>query len=196
MKKILFFTLMLVLVGAGCAGVEQATIDSPMLGSADAPIEIIEYFDYQCGACKKAHKNTIPFIIEDYVNTGKANFTFKNMAFLGPDSRTAANAALCAHEQGKFLEYHDKIFENQADGEESDFNKKKLVRLGEGLEMDMAQFETCVNGGKYRVQVSDEMNEAKGRGVTGAPTFFINGEKMIGGSFMSLKRMIDEKLEE
>lgn len=194
-QKYLFSFLILPLVGAGCAGGEQATIKSPTSGKDSAPVTIVEYYDYQCGACGSAHRGVVQFLIEDFVKTGKAKLEYKNMAFLGPASRAAANASLCAHEQEKFTEYHDILFKNQAKGEKSDFSAKRLKQFGKEIGLDAAKFNSCVSGNKYHGQISTELNDAKAKGVTATPTFIINGEKVVGASYLSVKRVVDKYYE-
>tara|TARA_B100000315_G_C14469195_1_gene537489 strand:- start:139 stop:759 length:621 start_codon:yes stop_codon:yes gene_type:complete len=195
MKKYLFGFLILPLIGAGCASGEQAAIKSPISGKESAPVTIVEYYDYQCGACGSAHKSLIPFLMEDFVNSGKAKIVYKNMAFLGQASRSAANASLCAHEQGKFVEYHDKLFKNQGQGEKSNFSSKTLKQFGKNLGLDIIKFDSCVSSNKYRAQVIDELNNAKTKGITATPTFVINGEKVVGASYLSVKGAIDRYYE-
>jgi protein-disulfide isomerase len=86
---------------------------APVLGSKDATITIVEVGDYQCHMCKLWFKETRPLIIENYVETGKANLVFIDMPFLGRDSTPASEATYCANDQGKYWEYHSTLFEYQ-----------------------------------------------------------------------------------
>lgn len=86
----------------------------PVKGDPNAKLTIVEFADYQCPFCEKMQTDIVPSIIKDYVDTGKAKFVFKNLAVLGKESVDAANAALCAKEQNKFWEYHDKLFAAQS----------------------------------------------------------------------------------
>lgn len=195
--KFLFFaTLVLILLGAGCAGGPQATIESPSLGKADAPVRIVEYFDFQCPACKAAEESVLPFIIEDYVNKGFAAVTFKNMAFLGQESKIAAVAGLCAAEQNKFWEYSQKIYAAQGAENSGIFKESKLKSIAEETGLDGASFDACLDSQKFREQVSKETNDAFAAGINSTPTFVINGQKVLGGTYLSIKRVIDKKLEE
>src|SRR5262245_66437198 len=85
----------------------------PSLGSASAPITIIEFSDFQCSYCKKFWAETLPKLKEAYINTGKMRFGYRHFAILGKHSEQAALASECAAEQGKFWEYHDQLFKNQ-----------------------------------------------------------------------------------
>ena len=84
--------------------------DAPVLGSKDATITIVEVGDYQCHMCKLWFEETRPLIIENYVETGKANLVFIDMPFLGRDSTPASEATYCADDQGKYWEYHSMLF--------------------------------------------------------------------------------------
>ena len=87
---------------------------SPVLGSKDAPITMIEFGDYQCFYCNKFYHTTEPDIVKNYVETGKVKMVFKDFTIIGQDSINAAHATHCAQEQGKFWEYHDTLYNNWA----------------------------------------------------------------------------------
>ncbi|MFH1193445.1 MAG: thioredoxin domain-containing protein [bacterium] len=186
----------LALLGAGCASGPQATIKSPELGKSDAPVEIIEYYDYQCPACKAAESGVMPFIIDDYVNTGKARLVFKNLAFIGPESRLAAAASLCAEEGGKFLDYQKKLYEAQGAENSGVFTSAKLKNIASEVGLDSTKFNPCLDGERYRSQVAKDTAEGGALGVNSTPTFIINGQITSGGTYLSIKRVIDKKLEE
>lgn len=195
--KILFFgVLALVLLGAGCAAGPQATIKSPTLGKTDAPVQITEYFDFQCPSCKEAESAVVPFIVSDYVDTGKAAMTFKNMSFIGPESTTAAIASLCAAEQDKFFDYYKKLYEVQGAENSGVFTNEKLKRIAGDLGLNAATFGACLDGQKYSDQVAQETREGGAQGVDSTPTFIINGQKVVGGTYLTIKRVIDNKLGE
>lgn len=185
-----------ILLGAGCASGPQAEIKSPVLGNAEAPVEIITYYDYQCPACKLAESAVLPFIIEDYIDKGFARLVFKNLAFIGPESRLTAAAALCAEEGGKFFDYHKKLYEMQGAENSGVFTNAKLKSIAAEAGLDSAVFNSCLDGEKYRSQVAKDAVEAGALGVNSTPTFIINGQIISGGSYLSIKRVIDKKLEE
>lgn len=192
---IFIFLGFLFFLGAGCAG-PQAAIENFVLGKANAPVQIVEYFDYQCPACKVSEDAVVRFIIEDYVNTGKAAVTFKNMAFIGPESKTSAMASLCAQEQGKFLDYHKGLFEAQGAENSGVFTNTKLKSIAKNVGLNEAAFAACLDGEKYRDQVAQETRDADALGIDSTPTLIINGQKVVGGTYLSIKRVIDKKLEE
>ena len=85
----------------------------PTLGSAGAPVTIVEFADFQCSFCKKFWADTLPKLKESYVKKGQVRIIYRHFAILGKFSEQAAMAADCAGEQGQFWEYHDKLFANQ-----------------------------------------------------------------------------------
>jgi len=94
-------------------GTISTAMGSPILGDPSAPITIVEFGDYQCHQCYNWFHNTKPAITRDYIDTGKANLVFVDMAFLGRDSPKAAQASYCAEEQGMYWEYHDMLYNLQ-----------------------------------------------------------------------------------
>lgn len=117
---------------------------SPPLGDGDAPVTIIEFGDYQCPKCKGWFDSTKPDIYTGYIQTDQANLYFVDLVFLGSDSRAAASASYCAQDQGKFWEYHDMLYTNQG-GIGNWITTERLVDFAAQLDLDMAQFETCLS---------------------------------------------------
>lgn len=167
-----------------------------VLGNPVAPVTYVEFSDFQCPFCGRFFANTLPEIKEKYVKTGKVKFVYRDFAFLGEESFKAAEAARCAHEQGKFWEYHDSLFESQ-NGENrgafSDFNLKRFARE---LGLDVAAFNSCLDSGKYREAVEEESRLGRELGVSGTPSSFINGRNITGAvPFSSLEPIILDALE-
>lgn len=107
----------------------RATVDVggfPIMGDQNAQVTIVEFADFQCPFCEKFYSATEPSIIKDYVKTGKAKFAFRNYAFLGPESNTAAEGAYCAQDQGKFWEYHNFLYQHQGQENSGTFSKVNL----------------------------------------------------------------------
>ncbi len=157
-------------------GTISTAMGSPILGDPDAPITIVEFGDYQCHQCYNWFHNTKPAIFENYVDTGKANFVFVDLAFLGRDSSKAAQASYCAEDQEKYWEYHDMLYtyqESQIDGGWADSERLKAFALS--LNLDMELFDRCLDSGKYSKRVQFNIDEAKEHGVRGTPGFFIVG---------------------
>jgi len=120
-----------------------------MFGSSDAEVTIIEFGDYQCPNCKKWFLNTKPDIVTNYIDTGKANLYFVDLAFLGDDSLPAAAATYCADEQGLYWDYHSYLYSNQReiDGGWTDYSSLKDYAEIVGLDED--SFTDCMDSGRY-----------------------------------------------
>ena len=158
-----------------------------ILGSASAPVTIVEYGDYQCPFCTKFFSQTESLLVANYVNTGKVKMVFRNLAFLGPESTAAAQAAECANDQGKLWAYHDALYqakisdENAGGGENNGyFTQAVFVKLAQQLNLDVAKFTSCVSSNQYASLVTQEKNDASALGVNSTPTFFVNGTQIQG----------------
>ncbi len=121
-----------------------------------------------------------PEIIKQYVETGQANIVYKHSAFLGQESVWAAQAAECAADQGRFWDFHDILFERQDGENQGAFNQDKLITMASELKFDMTKFEQCMNNNETLARVQADTQEGSAAGVTGTPTFFINGRVLVG----------------
>lgn len=177
-------------------GTVSTAMGSPILGSPDAPITIIEFGDYQCHQCYNWFHNTKPAIVENYIETGKANLVFVDLAFLGRDSPKAAAASYCAEEQGQYWAFHDLLYASQEGIDNGWANSERLKAFAFSLGLDMDMFENCVDSGKFNKRVQYNINEAKKQGASGTPTFVIisNGQeqKLVGAQpFSVFKNVLD-----
>lgn len=169
----------------------------PILGNPKAKVTIIEFADFRCPFCERFFTQTESQIIKNYVNTGKARFVFKHFAFLGQQSVWAAEASECAKEQGKFWEYHNWLYQNQAS--ESDltyYSKANLIKYSGNIAgIDTAKFASCLNKGTYTKYVANELAQGQTAGVTGTPTTFVNGLAIVGAQpYEVFKSAIDGAL--
>lgn len=140
-------------------------------GNESAPVTILEFSDFQCPYCARAEP-TLEQILNDY--DGKVRLVYKHF-IVHATSEKAAEASECAGEQGKFWEYHDLLFQNQANQRAEDL-KNYAIELG----MNTTSFNSCLDNGIMSQRVKADVDEALGRGVEGTPTFFINGERFYG----------------
>ncbi len=153
----------------------------PIKGNQTAKVEIVEFGDLRCPFCQRFYNDTEPQIIKDYIDTGKAKFAFRHYAFLGPASITAANAAECANDQGKFWEMHDYLYKNQPnESDTSLYTTEKLAGIAGTLGIDTNQFKGCLDSKKFDKNVSDDLAAGQKAGVNGTPTVFINGIPIVG----------------
>ena len=146
---------------------------SPALGSESAPVTIVEFGDYQCEACYHWFHNTRDTLIDNYVETGKAKLIFVDLPFIGRDSIIAAQASYCAEDQGKYWEYHTMLYTFQ-EGENSGWaDRDRLNSFAFSLDMNIDEFNECMNSSKYKQRVNANYNEAVRNGVLQTPTFII-----------------------
>lgn len=170
-----------------------AFLEEPFKGAPDAPVTIIEFADFKCGFCVRHFTRTLPVLVTEYINAGKVRYGFRNFAFLGVESRWAAEASECAHEQGRFWEYHDKLFQTVAAG--GQLLRSKLKELAVELGLDAEKFNACVDQSKYKAEVDEDIVAGRDAGVTGTPSFLINGELMVGAHpIETFRQKIEEAL--
>jgi protein-disulfide isomerase len=166
-----------------------AAANGPARGPANAPVEIIEFSDFQCPYCLRAHP-----IVQEVLSTygNRIRFVYRHFPLPNhPNARPAAEASQCAAEQGKFWEYHDRLFANQGRLSDDDL-KKTAADLG----LDSGRFASCFASHKYKAQVDADLRAGTEAGVSGTPSFFINGRMLTGAQpFDAFKRAIDEELE-
>ena len=150
---------------------------SPILGSESAPITIIEFGDYQCEACYAWFHNTRDTLIDNYIETGKAKLIFIDLPFLGRDSPAAAQASYCAEDQGQYWEYHTMLYTFQDGHPDSGWaDRDRLNSFAFSLDMNMDEFNDCMNSSKYQKRVKANYDEAVKNDVQSTPTFIIISE--------------------
>ena len=157
-------------------------------GKPGARIEVVEFGDFQCPICRTMvpvlkrlqadHKDDVRLVWKDFPLDGH------------PDARPAAEAARCAADQGKFWEYHDKLFDNQ-----QALGKGRLKDYAKQLKLDPAAFATCLDKATHTKDVNSALLEAAGHGVSATPTVFINGRLVVGAvPYETYDRIIREEL--
>ena len=148
---------------------------SPPLGSESAPITIVKFGDYQCEACYYWFHNTRSTLIDNYIETGKAKLVFVDLPFLGRDSITAAQASYCAEDQGKYWEYHTMLYTFQeVEAYDSGWaDRDRLNAFASSLDMNMDEFNECMDSSKYKNRVKANFDEAMRNGIQSTPTFIL-----------------------
>ena len=150
---------------------------SPILGSESAPITIVEFGDYQCEACYAWFHNTRDTLIDNYIETGKAKLIFVDLPFLGRDSPTAAQASYCAEDQEQYWEYHTMLYTFQDGHPDSGWaDRDRLNSFAFSLDMNIDEFDECMDSSKYKNRVKANYDEAVKNGVQSTPTFIIISE--------------------
>ncbi len=165
-----------------------ATAGRPRRGPASAPIEIVEFSDFQCPFCQRANP-----IVEQVLKTygDRVRFVYRHYPLPNHvDARPAAEAAACADAQGKFWEYHDLLFASPDRLKDADL-KGHAARLG----LEAATFGSCVDTHATKAIVDQDIKDAEEAGVSATPSFFVNGRSLEGAQpFEAFKRIIDEEL--
>ena len=144
-------------------------------GNAEASVTIVEFSDFQCPFCGQAYL-TVKGVVAKYEGRVKLAYRDFPLRQIHPQAQGAAEAGRCAAEQGKFWEYHDRLFENQGK-----LDRASLVEYAEALGLDRKQFESCVASGRFQAQIEQDLQDGTISGVNGTPAFFINGT-MINGA--------------
>ncbi len=166
--------------------------DSQKIIVPNAKVTIVEFIDYECEACKAVHPVSKQ-ILKEY--EGKVNFVVRNFPNHN-NSLLAVNAVEAAGEQGKYWEYHDKLFEDQLDwGEKKEPQTELFIKYAQELDLDIEKFKAVLESGKYNEKANRDKQEGIEIGVNGTPTFYING--MFAGNVMSyeeFKGKIDAEL--
>ncbi|MCB9079262.1 MAG: DsbA family protein [Anaerolineaceae bacterium] len=164
-------------------------------GAADAPVVVVEYADFQCPYCREFATGPERQLKQDYIDQGLVRYVFHHMAFIGDESRWAAAASECANDQGRFWDYHDKLFASQTGENVGDFSYDNLKRFAAELNLDTQQFNQCLDSGQHQAKVQQEVTAAQQSGVTSTPTLFVNGQLIKQASnYQVLQRAIDAAL--
>jgi protein-disulfide isomerase len=154
---------------------------SPVQGSKDAPLTIVEFADFQCPFCERFFSDTLSQIQHDYIDTGKVKLVYRDFPLqsIHPNAFAASLAAQCANEQGKFWEYHDLLFSDQQTwaplNSVNATNTFKQYALD--LKLDSPSFDSCLDSAKYQDVIKQNQQEGISYHVTGTPTFFIGDDK-------------------
>lgn len=161
----------------GGGAVAPVDADDHVLGDAAATVTVIEYGDFQCPICVRFARETYPTIKANYIDTGRVRWVYRQfpLTVVHPLAQGAAEASECADLQGKFWEYHDALFESWPALERAD-----LIEAATTLGLDVDAFTSCIDGSASQSAVSEDVATGTDAGVTGTPTFYINGEKFGG----------------
>ncbi|MFZ1755140.1 MAG: thioredoxin domain-containing protein [Caldilineaceae bacterium] len=170
----------------GSPTLSATDVPDPVLGAADAPIEIVEYGDFGCPACRGWHNAGILAQVEQ-AHGEKVRFVWKDFPVVTPYSPKAAEAGHCAASQGKFWEYHDYLYEST-----TNLRDDGLKAAAAALGLNQTEFDACLDSGQMAGKVQANDNSARRLGIRGTPGFTFNGQVLAGPpSFAQLAQMID-----
>lgn len=159
----------------------------------DAKVTLVEFGDYQCPACR-ASQPTLEKLIKDY--EGKMTFVFRNFPLpLHANAKVSSEAAEAAGEQGKYWEMNSLLYERQDEWSQLSNPIDKFVSYAEELKLDTAKFKKSIETYKYDQKIRGDQTDGETLGVSSTPTFFLNGEKLVGGQNYGVwKKKIDALL--
>jgi protein-disulfide isomerase len=164
----------------------------PSQGPDDALVEFVEFTDYECPFCRRFRETTYPVIRERF--EGRVKWVVRNypLSQIHPNAQLAAEAAECALDQDRFWDYHDLLFDRQ-----DQLGREDLKSHARELGLDGDRFDTCLDSGEMQSVVQNDLRDGFRFGVTGTPTFFINGQVVVGAQGPDLvSAFIDIALEE
>ena len=161
-----------------------ATANKPVMGSASAPVTVVEFADYQCPFCLRFTKTTFPYLKRDYIDTGKVRWVALNLPLaFHKDARKAAQAAHCAGEQDRFWEMREELFKNPRRLGQDDLPEHAAT-----VGLDVEAFKACINSERHLAAIDQDARDAGAVRLTGTPSFIvgkttsdrITGEVIIG----------------
>lgn len=173
------------------------------IGDPNAKVKIEVYEDFQCPACNGFSSSVEKQLIQSsYISAGQVYYEFMNYPFIDSgvitkESHQAANASMCALEQGRFWDYHDILFANQGAENSGGFTDKRLQAFAESLGLDMNSFNKCFKADKYATEIEADFQKGVAAKVDSTPTLILNGQIVTPGyvpSYDQLKSAIDAAL--
>ena len=176
--------------------IDVSADDDPFLGNPDAKVTVIEFSDYECPFCGRFWQETYKQIKKDYVDTNKIKFVYRDFPLnFHPLATPAAIAANCVREQTNdetYFKMHDAIFESQ-----NLLSEDFLKQTAQSFEIDMKEYESCINDPAQKAEVEKDFADGASAGVSGTPSFFINGKLIVGAQpYSVIKAEIEAALNE
>ena len=179
---------------ADAAELSGIPTDGRVIGDPNAPLHLVEYGDYQCPACASFATQVFPELLSSYIAPGKVSFEFRDLAFLGNDSVTAAQAAACAVPQNGFWLYHETIYKNHYGENLGNLSTSRLLDMAELSGLDRDQLAACLDDGTTAAEVQAMHQEATQLGVASTPSFVLNGELIQWQGWDAMKQSLDAAL--
>ncbi len=179
--------------------------EQPTRGVADAPVTIVEFAEFYCPYCARHLFQTFPKIDEEYIRPGLVKYVFHNLIVHGEVAQLAAQAGECAHAQGHFWEYHDRLFYVIFEEGKGHLNEDDLKAIARELSLDEEAFASCLRSEQAQAEIKKDrkileemlaqVSEAERPRSIGTPLFFINGHPLVGAwPYEKFKQMIDAEL--
>jgi len=170
--------------------VDVSADDDAVKGDEDAPVEIIEFSDFECPFCSRFYVQTYPMIKENYIDTGKVKFIHRDFPLgFHANAQKASEAAECAKDQDLYWEMYEALYTA------TDLTLPSLKQMAADAGVDTETFDTCLDSGEKAAEIAKDMSDGQAAGVSGTPSFFINGVKLVGAQpFSAFQQIIDAEL--
>ncbi len=198
MRKVFSLLFVFTLIAGGCGNQENTVVPSDIdvtysKGNANADVVVTAYSDYESSFCAMFALQIVPQLQEDYIETGKVQYVFKDYPMPNHEySQKASEATYCAGEQDESLywQMHIDLFSDQ-----ENINYEDLISLAEKYGLNVNAFDTCLDTDRYKNLVLRNRTEGKNRGVTATPTIFVNDQKLLGVQpYEKIKKAIEKEL--
>jgi len=157
---------------------ELTVDDDHFIGDEDAPVKVVEFSDFQCGFCARFYQQTLTPLTEHYGDL--IQFVYRDYPIFGDESVLSAMGAECAGDQGLYWEFHNLIFDAVSSQERPPLNVETLTGFAVNLELDTDEWSACIDDEATFEEIVIDANTARDWGVTGTPTFFVNGQRLVG----------------
>ena len=211
-------------VGTPSAEIDTTSLDfatGSTVGDPNAPVTMHVFSDFQCHFCKSFHDDTLSQIMDDFVRDGEVKLVYHDFPRLGTDSSIAdpndvsveindpdnesaqaAHAAMCAGEQGEYMEMSDRIFGNFGGVQQGGYSRANLDRFAEDQGLDMDAFDACMDSGRYLPALAASIEQGQANGITATPMFILdngNGEPNViqqtAEGYTLIKRQIEVSIQ-
>ena len=159
-------------------------------------VTLEEFGDFQCSHCAQFALGMGKQVKKDFVDTGRISFVFRHFPFIGEESFRAAEATECAADQGKFWEYHDTVFENWKGVNQGAYSDDNLKGFATRLQLDRDVFDSCLDGGRHRGKVEEDLQLGERLGVNSTPSLFLEGRRIQVSSYGELAALIESAIAE
>lgn len=166
----------------------------PVQGNDNAKITIVEFSDFECPFCGRFYTDTYPSLKKDYIDTGKVKLYFRHYPLpFHAKAVPLAHLSECANDQDAFWKMHDKIFDNNATV--ATLTDENFKQWAADLGLDTTTFNNCYDNKTHQKEIDEDNAAGAAVGVSGTPTFYINGNQLVGAQpFASFKAIIDQEL--
>ncbi len=165
--------------------------DGYELGRPDAAVTVEVYEDFQCPACRRWGENVLPALAAQELASGEAKLVFRDLAFLGPESTSAARAGFAAAQQGRFWDLWATIYANQGRENSGALAEARLIEFARSLGLDVDRFTGDMASPAAHAHVSEALDRATAAGVSSTPTIVVAGSAMVGATYPEIAAAID-----